>query len=696
MTASVLLAPLPKQRFCDNNGNPLAGGKLFTYAAGTTTKQNSYTDATGATPNTNPVILDSRGESSVWLDQTLAYKVVLAPATDTDPPTNPIWTIDNIPVSTLTLLSSASSGQGDSLIAVKASAAGSVLRTQHDKNADSIHIKDFGAKCDGVTVDTAAITNAMAAAQATNKSVEFSGTPLVDTKLTVPSGLRLFANAGLGGCWLYKKASMTGEVLILADYSEVSGISVYGQPGSTGDVIRLLGVRATFEEAIIDGGGTPGDGIRVGTKFGESHTNCNTFRMRSVWVSNCKGWGINVHDATGPTIAPDCNAGRLADCFTSSCGTATTGAQASFIGNVMNCTTAPSTGTFQVGSIITAAGVPMGTMIISTGTGIGGLGTYNLSQSVGTIGIEAVTGSNGGGINIGNAIRNVIDACLNEQNNGPGLLIGSDVPGAGYRCYDNMVVGGDVEQNIGADLLFGGQSVGNGYIGFGQGNITNNGFNTYEGKTNSNIEADYLPVVYIGAAVATVDSVVLAGTTLTLHTIAPHTLSTNDYVYLDDASGAAAGGFKVTTSDGSNFQITIRKELNYPWVPIQTGAFSAQVFKGCAPSTVLGHYRINDGRCVVSFNVVLSTKIGTGSVRVALPYRTRIMGAGFEVSKDVRVANTNGSFSTAGDPGILITQDGRAYAEFTKANGLGLTPAYLIDTDINNNTEFTGSFEYWT
>lgn len=90
------LAPLPVFKAWDNAGVPLNGGKLFTYVAGTATKQASYTDSTGSTPNTNPVILNYRGEANVWLDPTKAYKVVLAPANDTDPPTNPFWTVDQI------------------------------------------------------------------------------------------------------------------------------------------------------------------------------------------------------------------------------------------------------------------------------------------------------------------------------------------------------------------------------------------------------------------------------------------------------------------------------------------------------------------------------------------------------------------------------------------------------------------------
>lgn len=89
------LSPLPIQKFFDNNGRPLKGGLLFTYEAGTTNKIATASDEAG-TLNTNPVVLDFRGEANVWLDQTLTYKFVLSPEGDTDPPTRPIWTVDNI------------------------------------------------------------------------------------------------------------------------------------------------------------------------------------------------------------------------------------------------------------------------------------------------------------------------------------------------------------------------------------------------------------------------------------------------------------------------------------------------------------------------------------------------------------------------------------------------------------------------
>jgi len=71
-------------QFFDNNGDPLVGGKLYTYAAGTTTPQTTYTSATGTTPNSNPIILNGGGRvpAEIWLTDGLQYKFVLYTADD--------------------------------------------------------------------------------------------------------------------------------------------------------------------------------------------------------------------------------------------------------------------------------------------------------------------------------------------------------------------------------------------------------------------------------------------------------------------------------------------------------------------------------------------------------------------------------------------------------------------------------------
>jgi hypothetical protein len=85
------LSPPPRMQFFDQNGDPLVGGKLYTYLSGTTTPTFTKTTALGDVNNTNPVILDARGEASIWLDETIVYRFVLKTSTDVT-----IWTGDGI------------------------------------------------------------------------------------------------------------------------------------------------------------------------------------------------------------------------------------------------------------------------------------------------------------------------------------------------------------------------------------------------------------------------------------------------------------------------------------------------------------------------------------------------------------------------------------------------------------------------
>jgi hypothetical protein len=84
------ISPVPFLQFIDANGVPLAGGKLYTYVAGTTTPLATYTAYAGTTPNANPVILDSAGRASVWLGAG-SYKFILKDSTDVL-----VYTTDNI------------------------------------------------------------------------------------------------------------------------------------------------------------------------------------------------------------------------------------------------------------------------------------------------------------------------------------------------------------------------------------------------------------------------------------------------------------------------------------------------------------------------------------------------------------------------------------------------------------------------
>jgi hypothetical protein len=66
-------------QFFDDNGNPLTGGKVFTYAAGTTTPLATYTTSAGTVANTNPIILDAAGRTpnEIWLAAGTLYKFIV-------------------------------------------------------------------------------------------------------------------------------------------------------------------------------------------------------------------------------------------------------------------------------------------------------------------------------------------------------------------------------------------------------------------------------------------------------------------------------------------------------------------------------------------------------------------------------------------------------------------------------------------
>ncbi len=113
----------PHWIFNDNSGAACAGCSLYSYLAGTTTPTPTYTDSSGATQNTNPIILGTDGGASIWVG-TPTIKLILQDTTGTT-----IWTADNIassggsnvcgPASTIQIANSTVTGLTcDSLITI--------------------------------------------------------------------------------------------------------------------------------------------------------------------------------------------------------------------------------------------------------------------------------------------------------------------------------------------------------------------------------------------------------------------------------------------------------------------------------------------------------------------------------------------------------------------------------------------------
>lgn len=86
----------PKFKEWDSNGDPLSGGKVYTYESGATTPKTTYSDRALSSANANPVILDSRGEAAIFCRG--LFKIVVKDSNDVT-----LYTLDNLKTSDVAL-----------------------------------------------------------------------------------------------------------------------------------------------------------------------------------------------------------------------------------------------------------------------------------------------------------------------------------------------------------------------------------------------------------------------------------------------------------------------------------------------------------------------------------------------------------------------------------------------------------------
>jgi len=271
---SVSLSPVggAAGQFFDSNGNPLAGGKLYTYAAGTTTPQATYTSYTGATANSNPIILNSGGRvpSEIWLTNGVEYKFSLFSALD-----NLIGSWDNIDgindVDASNIVFIGFKGQsgfvedladndGSDWIGFQPAGSG-IARSAQDKMRDFVSVKDFGAVGNGSTDDTAAIQAAITSLVATGGTVYFPiGEYKVTSTITWANNNIFLEGAGLGA----------------------TTISTFIASGNVFAITNASGGGISNLNIIADTTQTSGAGVHL--------TNCYNVKVSDVVI----GYGLNV------------------------------------------------------------------------------------------------------------------------------------------------------------------------------------------------------------------------------------------------------------------------------------------------------------------------------------------------------------------------------------------------------------------
>lgn len=274
--AAVLL-PEGRQSYQTATGLPAVGWKLYSFLAGTNTPATTWQDALQAAPNTNPIIMDARGECSVFFNGT--YKLVLRDASD-----NLIWTQDNVVAANidqtvradLTAMIAAyqaavAAPTGSSLVGFQQAGTGAVAQTQQGKDRLTLDAADFGVVGDGVTNDTAAMQLAINYAASTSQTLRLP--PLVRC-----GALNIPANTSIVGT--------SNRTRITAISGSYNMFTIAGSDVSIENLFIIDTAKSGGWDFIIACGTTQKDRIFI--------TNVNSLDSRGFMTDSGSGSGYHV------------------------------------------------------------------------------------------------------------------------------------------------------------------------------------------------------------------------------------------------------------------------------------------------------------------------------------------------------------------------------------------------------------------
>lgn len=297
-----LFAGVGAQLFNDA-GLPLAGGKIFTYTAGTSTPLATYTDYTGNIAHSNPIVLDASGRvNEIWLTEGLTYKFVVEDAVG-----NLIGTYDNINSTYIAndLANTSNPALGDALVGFRqanysGNLSGSVGKTVHQKFMDYLCVHDFmteaqitDSQSGSPTLD---MTAAVQSALNTNRSIYFpQGVYLVDA-LLIPFGARGAVYFGDG----FFHYTATQQTVIKARTAGQAHIMRVGNSGASGsDCLTFSQIRFDCDNKAA---------IGIDATYGAFFTmmDCGVYNYTSYGVYNKQGLARydRVFMNTSPTTHP--------------------------------------------------------------------------------------------------------------------------------------------------------------------------------------------------------------------------------------------------------------------------------------------------------------------------------------------------------------------------------------------------------
>ena len=322
---TTVLMPVPKQQYFNStNQRFLAGGKLYTYAAGTTTPKATYTDSAGVTPQTNPIILNARGEpdSPIYWDG--SYKVVLKDANDST-----IYTVDNYktdPHGVAAYIASLASSTGASQIGFIQAGAGAVKRTVQDELRETIKLTQYLEDTD-TTID-AALSKALTAFTRPGTLEIPQGFYNLAAQVTIRHDIPIkIRGAGMNSTIIFYSgsgviSSMFTQAGGVSDTFEMSNMTLLGNGKAQAGYVSESIIASLFKNLSVQD--TTVCAIRTNNGYSNTFNNCKLFsnsgggiqctgvNNNNVLIHNCQiyansGIGIEVANGFSVTITGECD-----------------------------------------------------------------------------------------------------------------------------------------------------------------------------------------------------------------------------------------------------------------------------------------------------------------------------------------------------------------------------------------------------
>jgi len=348
--ATKQLSPADVLKFFDTDGTPLVGGKVYTYQNGTgqTVPLATYQDRDGLVANANPIILDAKGEATVYLTIGSVYDFVIKRADNTAVRTRIAVSGETADILLRSDLGSTSSGKGLALVGLPAGFGMSQSSTgaHWAQNGAGIHRLNDRLLVGDATVNDGAFPNVTKDWFST-----FQGTLGISTGSLASSVM-----AALSGIDANSAIPILGGGQ--TKYFSSAGTTVLGVMGVAVNNNVSYATQAWggyFEGHAVSATAGPTYGIEINSRAAIAQQAANPFQQGSTHTMQlANGCGVG-----GGSITASISATTL----------------------TVTAVSLLSGYTLQVGTRIYGAGVTAGTTITALGTGTGGTGTYTVNNS---------------------------------------------------------------------------------------------------------------------------------------------------------------------------------------------------------------------------------------------------------------------------------------------------------------------------